>query len=206
MRLTYESDKEIKQPKKKEPEVQSIGQFIWELAKIVIISLAIIIPIRVFLIQPFYVKGASMEPTFYDNQYLIIDEISYRFSEPQRGDVVVIKYPQDPSQYFIKRIIGLPGETIDIKDGSVYIKISKSIEEIKINEPYLAEGIITNGEKQISLGADEYYLLGDNRPSSLDSRSFGPVNEKYIVGKTWIRVWPFDKFHHFTMVNYNISP
>lgn len=204
MRLTYESDKEIKEPKKKkEQPVQSVGQFIWELAKIVIISLAIIIPIRVFLIQPFYVKGASMEPTFYDNQYLIIDEITYRFSDPERGDVVVIRYPQDPSQFFIKRIIGMPGEIIEIKDGHVYIKNSKLSDEILLDEPYLDESIATTGEKQIHLGVDEYYLMGDNRPSSLDSRSFGPINRKYIVGKTWVRVWPFDEFHHFNPPVYN---
>ena len=90
-------------------KVKAAASYILELVHVVVISLAIIIPIRYFLIQPFYVKGASMEPSFYDHEYLIIDEISYRFREPQRGDVVVFKYPNDPSQYFIKRIIGMPG-------------------------------------------------------------------------------------------------
>ncbi|HLD69247.1 MAG TPA: signal peptidase I, partial [Candidatus Omnitrophota bacterium] len=87
----------------------SLKSFIWETVKVVVISLAIIIPVRYFLIQPFYVKGASMEPNFYDQEYLIIDEISYRFREPQRGEIVVFRYPRDPASFFIKRIIGLPG-------------------------------------------------------------------------------------------------
>lgn len=208
MRLSY--DKEIKPKKESKKDetpsfAKSTGQFILELLKIVIISLAIIVPIRVFLIQPFYVKGASMEPTFFDNEYLIIDEITYRFSAPQRGDIVVIRYPLDPSQFFIKRIVGLPGEIIDIKNGSVYIDGPKLTEPIEIEEKYLGQGIITSGEKQIHLAEDEYYLLGDNRTASLDSRSFGAVKKKYIVGKAWLRVWPFDEFHHFSPPEYNFS-
>jgi signal peptidase I len=84
---------------------------IWEFLKIVIVSLLIILPIRYFIIQPFYVKGASMEPNFHDREYLIIDEISYRFNEPQRGQVIVFRYPNNPQEYFIKRVIGLPGDT-----------------------------------------------------------------------------------------------
>src|SRR3989344_1293745 len=91
---------------------QQVGIFFWEIFKVVVISLVIIIPIRYFLIKPFYVKGASMEPNFHDYEYLIIDEISYRFNQPARGEVVVFKYPFDQSQFFIKRIIGMPGETV----------------------------------------------------------------------------------------------
>ena len=107
--------------------------FIWETIKVIVISLAIIIPIRYFLIQPFYVKGASMEPNFHDHEYLIIDEISYRLNDPQRGDVVVFRYPNEPSQYFIKRIIGLPGETVQVEDGQITI----------INN-YMPQGFILN--------------------------------------------------------------
>ena len=101
--------------------LSSTVEFIWELVKVVVISLAIIIPVRYYLIQPFYVKGASMEPNFYDHEYLIIDEISYRLKEPQRGDIVVFKYPRDPSQYFIKRIVALPNEEVEVKGGQVVI-------------------------------------------------------------------------------------
>ena len=106
---------------KPDPFWKATGLFVLEVAKIIIISLAIIIPIRYYLIQPFYVKGASMEPTFHDYEYLIIDEISYRFKNPSRGDIIVLKDPRNKSQFFIKRIIGLPGETVNIKNGTITI-------------------------------------------------------------------------------------
>src|SRR3990167_6829816 len=106
-----------------EPQIPNVKSellaFIWETTKVVVISLAIILPIRYYLVQPFFVKGASMEPNFEDGDYLLVDELSYRFSVPKRGDVVIFRYPQDPSQFFIKRIIGLPDETIEIKNNTV---------------------------------------------------------------------------------------
>src|SRR3989338_4671042 len=114
-----------------------LGEFIVELVKVVLISLVIILPVRYYLVQPFYVKGASMEPTFLDHEYLLIDEISYRFEKPERGAVVVFRYPRDPRQFFIKRIIGLPGETVHIKDGKISIAAPNSSEEMALNEPYL---------------------------------------------------------------------
>lgn len=168
--------------------------FVWEIFKVVVISLAIIIPVRYFLIKPFYVKGASMEPNFYDYEYLIINEISYRFDDPQRGDAIVFKYPYDPNQYFIKRIIGLPGETIKISGGKVYIVSTDFNEEKILEEDYLLPAMKTLGEVEVTLGEEEYYLLGDNRLASLDSRAFGPIKQKYIVGKTLLRGWPLNRF------------
>lgn len=167
--------------------------FLFELVKIVVISLVIIIPIRYFLIQPFYVKGSSMEPTFYDHEYLIVDEISYRFKNPVRGDIIVFRYPKDPQEYFIKRLIGLPGETIQIKDGKVIIYNDKNIQGMVLDESYLPDGLNTysNTDDKITLGKDEYYMLGDNRNASKDSRSFGPVNETFITGRVLFRGWPF---------------
>lgn len=173
--------------------------FVFELIKIVVISLVIIIPIRYFLIQPFYVKGASMEPNFFDHEYLIIDEITYRFNEPQRGDIVVFRYPRNPQEFFIKRMIGLPGETLQIKDGVVTIFNSEKPEGFTLDEGYLPEGLKTYGlsEEKITLSADEYYVLGDNRNSSKDSRSFGPVNRTYITGRVLLRGWPFNRIKLF---------
>ncbi|MDD4606977.1 MAG: signal peptidase I [Patescibacteria group bacterium] len=179
--------------------------FVWELVKIVVISLAIIIPVRYFLIQPFYVKGASMEPTLYDHEYLIIDEISYRVGEVSRGDVIVFKYPKDPTQYFIKRVIGLPGETVIIKDGEVFIKKSTTANEIKLDETdYLAPGTQTRGDIKIELSEKEYYVLGDNRNYSLDSRVFGIVPKDLIIGRSWLRGWPVDRLESFKSPIYNI--
>lgn len=179
--------------------------FFLEIAKIVIISLIIIIPIRYFIIQPFYVKGASMEPNFYDHEYLIIDEISYRFSEPERGDVVVFRYPRNPQEFFIKRIIGLPGESIQVKDGEVYIFNEGNEDGVLVEENYLDKNNKTHGtnENIISLDNDDYFVLGDNRNSSKDSRSFGPVDESFIVGKVLLRGWPFDRFNLFDSHQYN---
>lgn len=176
----------------------SIKDFFIELLQVVIVALIIIIPVRYYFIKPFYVKGASMEPSFYDHEYLVIDEISYRFKEPVRGDIIVFHYPVDPKQYFIKRIIGLPGETIQITNNHVFV----NGEQLK--EPYLDENLATRGEIVITLQPDEYFVLGDNRGYSLDSRSFGPLPRRYIVGKTWIRGWPFNKITVFDPPTYNV--
>lgn len=182
------------------PKWQAVSEFFWEMIRVAIISLAIILPVRYFLIQPFYVKGASMEPNFHDHEYLIIDEISYRFNDPQRGDIVVFKYPKDPKQYFIKRVIGLPGEKIKIQDNSVYI------DGTKLSESYLpsvTETILPlRGYGDVELANDEYFLLGDNRGQSLDSRIFGPVKRDFVVGRTWLRGWPFNKITVFNTPNY----
>ncbi len=184
--------------------IRNFFSYFFELVKVVVISLAIIIPIRYFLIQPFYVKGASMEPNFYDHEYLIIDEISYRFNNPRRGDIVVFRYPRDPQEYFIKRIIGLPGEKIQIKNGDVYITNEANPENVALNENYLAEGVKTYSlnEDIIALGKEEYFLMGDNRNSSKDSRSFGPVNQSFIIGKVLFRGWPFNRVNIFEAPTY----
>jgi signal peptidase I len=180
----------------------------WEFLKIVIISAVIILPIRYFIIQPFYVKGASMEPTFHDHEYLIIDEISYRFKAPIRGDIVVFRYPEDPQEYFIKRIIGLPSEKIEIRDGQVSIYNDQNPEGFALDESaYLADSVKTydvSGEI-ISLRDNEYFVMGDNRNSSKDSRSFGPVNSSFLTGRVIFRGWPFKKVTIFKTPTFNTS-
>lgn len=171
--------------------VRKIFSFVWEILGVVVISLAIVLPIRYFLVQPFFVKGASMEPNFKDGEYLIVDEISYRFSEPKRGDVLVFKYPLDPSQYYIKRIIGLPGEKIEIKNGKVIIYNNLFSQGWEIKEPYLPKGRTTYGNTEIKLGNQEYFVLGDNRLASFDSRRWGVLPKKDIIGKVYLRAWPF---------------
>ncbi len=179
----------------KPSNINSTISFLLEIFKTVIISLAIILPIRYFIIQPFMVEGASMEPNFHNSDYLIVDEISYRFETPQRGDVVVFKNPGNTREYFIKRVIGLPGETVKIQDGKVYIKEVSSDEFSELNEgAYLREDLKTMSVgEEIVVGANHYFLLGDNRPNSRDSRYFGAVSESLITGRVFFRGFPFDR-------------
>lgn len=185
------------------PTVGAVAVFLIEVIQIVAISAAIIIPVRYFLIQPFYVKGASMEPEFYDHEYLIIDELSYRFGDPGRGDIVVFRYPRDPSQFFIKRVIGLPLETVEVDDGRVTLYNTEYPDGILLEEDYL-EISFTAGNKRVTLGEDEYFVLGDNRDASLDSRSFGAVSRSLIVGKVWLRGLPLSKINLFSPPDYQL--
>ena len=172
--------------------------FIWEIVKIVAISLAIIIPIRYYLVQPFFVRGASMEPNFDNGQYLVIDELSYQLREPKRGEVIVFKFPKDPSQYYIKRIIGLPKETVEIKNNQVIIYNQEFKEgEVLDESVYSVNGQHIWGNVKMNLGEDEYFVLGDNRGASSDSRQWGSLPQKYIIGRVWLRAWPFDKAEVF---------
>lgn len=184
-------------------EKRKLIAIILEIVQVVAISLAIIIPVRVFLIQPFYVQGASMEPNFFDHEYLIIDELSYRLRNPERGEVVVFHYPNDPSQYFIKRVIGLPGETVEIAGGNVKIYNDQFPNGKVLDETGYLDQDFTAATQTVTLKPDEFFLLGDNRSSSLDSRFFGPVTRPAIVGRVWVRGYPVDRWKHFTPYNYN---
>ena len=206
VRLTFSeydrNKKVVEEPKEDVPKyAKSEGNFIIEVIKIIVITLAIVIPIRYFLFQPYYVQGASMEPNFYNNQYLLVDEITYRLSTPQRGDVVVLKIPIEQDA-LIKRIIGLPGETVEIKNDQVEIFNSTHPNGYILSEPYLGPNIYTSGNISVTLASDQYYVLGDNRPVSLDSRYFGAITKKEIIGRAWLRVFPFNTFQHFVSPSY----
>ncbi len=177
--------------------LKKFGLFAFETIKVLVVSLAIILPIRYFLIQPFYVEGASMEPSFQPREYLIIDEISYRFHTPQRGDVVVFRYPKDPRQFYIKRVIGLPGERVRVSDGIVYVN-DKPLDEKYISVKFASDD--TMQEKVLQ--PNEYFMMGDNRSNSLDSRIFGPVDSQYLIGRVWIRGWPFNRVSVFSTPHY----
>lgn len=181
----------------------AVASFFLEVVEVVLISSAIIIPIRYFLIQPFYVKGASMEPNFYDHEYLIIDELTYRFREPVRGEIVVFRYPKDPSQFFIKRVIAFPGETVEITGGKVMLYTAEHPNGVLLEEEYL-NGEYTNGKERVTLAQDEYYVLGDNRDSSLDSRSFGAIDRDDIIGRVWVRGLPLSRIGVFEPPTYKL--
>ena len=181
---------DVFEAKRKSPNREEVLSFFWEVVKIVVISLVIIIPVRYYLFQPFFVKGASMEPTFNDGDYVLIDEISYSFRDPQRGEVMIFRSPQDHSQFFIKRVVGLPGEQIQIKDNRVFIYNKQNPEGITLDETeYLDPNTQTLGNLRINIDNNEYFVLGDNREFSSDSRSWGPLHTKYIIGKMLWRVF-----------------
>lgn len=167
--------------------------FIWDILKIILVSLVIIIPIRYFVVQPFFVRGASMEPTYHQGDYLLVDEISYRFNEPERGEVIIFRFPGNPSQFYIKRIIGLPAETVKINDSVVTIVSGDNPDGFVLEEEYI-NTINTDGTLEFTLGENEYFVMGDNRPASHDSRRWGPLAENFIVGRVWVRAWPFNQF------------
>lgn len=161
---------------------------LWELTRFVISVLIIVVPIRTFVAKPFIVSGASMYPTFKDSEYLIIDELSYYIRPPERGEVAIFKFPKDESKYFIKRVIGLPGETVSIKDNKVTIKQADGSSE-KLDEPYLKEGF-ESADVELTLGPDEYFVMGDNRNVSYDSRAWGAVPQDLIAGRAFVRLFP----------------
>jgi signal peptidase I len=181
-----------------------IGINVFELLKIAVIALVIVAPIRYFLFQPFIVSGESMYPNFESGDYLIIDEISYRFSEPRRGDVVVFDasfLPQYKGQKFIKRVIGLPGEKIAIVSGKVLIT-DKSGKIINLSEKYLPKNLETFPDKLVSLSNGQYFVMGDNREFSYDSRSWGVLEENKILGKAALRLLPLTEISLISNPNY----
>jgi len=184
-------------------QIGTIKSFFWDLFKILAVSLVIIIPFRLLVAEPFVVSGSSMLPNFHNKDYLIVDRISYKSHEPQRGDVVVIKYPKDNRQYFIKRIIGLPGETLNLESGKVFISNNQNPGGFELKESYLPEGTPTLGKPgPINLGSGEYFVLGDNRTASSDSRVWGILPEADIVGRAWLRVFPLGSFGFFKTPTY----
>lgn len=189
-----------------------VGSFLWEVIKVFLWALVIIVPIRVFLFQPFFVQGASMEPNFKDGDYLVVNEFGYKitgvlddfglphiftvgsFKDFNRDDVVVFRYPKDPKQFFIKRVIGLPGETVKVEGGKVTVFNEQNPGGMILNEnTYLPAGLMTNGALTVKLSSDEYFVLGDNRQFSHDSRAWGPLPKKDVIGKVLIRAWPISK-------------
>lgn len=160
-----------------------------EIIQFTLIAVLIVLPFRLFIAQPFVVNGESMVPTFNNGDYLIVDQLSYRFTEPKRGSVVIFRYPFDTSKFFIKRIIGLPGETISIKDGEVTVKNKENPDGFVVDSSFVTE-TETDSLSATLLKHDEYFVMGDNRAGSSDSRSWGPLEEVYIVGRPFVQLLP----------------
>lgn len=191
-KMGYLSDKE----ESDDVPVQERGPSFWnDVLKFAVIAALVVLPIRMYIIQPFIVSGSSMFPTFESGDYLIVDEVSYRFEEPQRGDVIVFRYPLDPSKFFIKRIVGLPGETVEIKNSQVLIEKTPSAQKVVLDEPYI--DVKTSSIDPVKLKETEYFVLGDNREASSDSRVWGVLDQKFIIGRALIRLLPISQAEAF---------
>lgn len=172
---------------------------LWDIIKFVIIAIIIVIPIRMFIAQPFVVSGESMFSTFNDGEYLIVDEISYLLGDPNRGDVVIFRYPKDTKRFFIKRIIGMPNEEVKINNGKVTIINKENPEGFTLDEPYIEEEFNTTGS--FKTGSGEYFVLGDNRNRSSDSRVWGNLPKKLMMGRAYLRLLPLKNISYLPGAN-----
>lgn len=159
-----------------------------EIFALVVLAILIVVPVRIFVAQPFVVEGLSMYPTFENGDYLIIDELTYQFNDPARGDVIVFRYPNNPSIFYIKRVIGLPGEQVAIQKGVVTITKTDGT-TLTLAEPYVVAEDATYSLES-TLGTDQYFVMGDNRPKSSDSRVWGALPKNDIIGRAYIRMFP----------------
>lgn len=201
----------IETKRKADAEYLGIGGLLWEMVKVFLLAVVVIIPVRVFLFQPFFVQGSSMEPNFEDGQYLVVSEFGYKetdvnlaenlhftinsFKTIERQDVTVFRYPKNLKQFFIKRVIGLPGEAMEIKRGKVIIYNDERPNGFILDESaYLADNAFNQDISRVTLKDDEYFLMGDNRMFSYDSRSIGPIKKDKIIGRVLLRAWPVERF------------
>ena len=176
-------------------QLKTKSQSFWELVRFALIALVIVIPIRILVAEPFVVSGSSMVPTFENGDYLIVDKISYELGNIKRDDVVVFRYPGDTTKFFIKRVIGLPNETVDIKGNDVTITNTTHPDGLKLDQPFVQN--TANNISHYVLGNDEYFVMGDNRIASSDSRYWGPVKRNLLVGRAFLRLLPINKIDIF---------
>lgn len=167
-----------------EDEPHWFGLMVREVVETVGLAVIIFLIIRIG-IQNYRIEGASMEPNFHDGEYLIVNKLAYRLGEYERGDVIVFKYPNDPSKDYIKRVIGLPGDTVEIRGGQLYVN------NVEIEEPYLHMPN-TRDESPTVVDTGYLYVMGDNRPASSDTRSWGQLGQDFVIGQAWLAIWPFD--------------
>jgi signal peptidase I len=171
-----------------------------ETIETVAIAVAVVFVIRAFIAQPFLVSGSSMEPGFSNGDYLLVDELSYRIRVPERGEVIVFRYPGDHRSYYIKRIIGLPGERVVLTDGRVTVYETDGVTKV-LTEPYIAKQDFS-GSMSVTLKPDQYFMMGDNRDFSFDSRAWGPLDKGDIAGLVRFRLWPIQRAMAFSAPTY----
>jgi signal peptidase I len=199
----FEEDDKSSLKEEKKVTFGTVMLSFFDFLKTVVIIVVLAALIRQFLIQPFIVDGQSMEPNFQNNDYLITDKVSYRVHTPSRGEVVIFHPPDNPSVNYLKRIIGVPGDSVKVASGDVYVNGKKII------EPYLKSGEKTlspsSGDIEITLKDKEYFVLGDNRNHSRDSREIGPIPIANIISRIWLRLYPFNSVKAFAAEKYQIA-
>ena len=184
--------------------LKRLGLFFLDILEVVVFAVAIFLFVYLLVMQPHKIKGASMEPNFPDGEYLLTDKITRRVREPARGDVVVFKAPGANGEEFIKRIIGLPAEKIAIDNGKIYIN-DKLLEESYIGSNIrTAPGIFLQNQPDVEVPLNHYFVLGDNRPSSSDSRTWGFISKEDITGRAWFIYWPVSSIGVVKAVEYNV--
>jgi signal peptidase I len=175
--------------------LRSLWQFFLDFVETIVIALAIFVIVYRFLFQPHQVKGNSMMNNFYDGEYVLTDKITYRFRLPARGEVIVFKAPKNEDYDYIKRIIALPGDRVKVEGGQVYLNNQKLDESVYLHQDsYTQAGYFSQEGTEILVPAESYYVLGDNRNHSSDSREWGVVPKDNIIGRAWIRYWPLNQF------------
>jgi signal peptidase I len=167
-----------------------------EIVRFALLAIIIVLPIRMFVAQPFIVSGASMDDTFHNGEYLIVEQLTYQFESPERGEVVVFRYPGDPSKFFIKRVIGVPGDTLTIEGDAVTIQNEQHPNGTRLQEPYIS-AMSSSGRIVEQLGPGEYFVMGDNRDYSSDSRTWGILTEDRIIGRAFVRLFPVTELGTF---------
>jgi signal peptidase I len=173
---------------------KAIFKFLFDILESIVVALAIFVVIYLYFYQPHQVKGASMEPNFHDGEYILTNKYEYRFSNPQRGDVIVFKSPQNPDVDYIKRIIALPGDSLKLVNNAYYINGIKLIESYIASNLYTYNGAFLKEGQEITIPENKYFVSGDNRPRSSDSREWGLIDRSAIIGKSQLRYYPFDRF------------
>ncbi len=168
-----------------------------DLFRFTIFALAVIIPIRLFIITPFVVDGASMEPSFQDQDYLVVEQLGYHLYEPNRGDVVIFRFPLEPEKFFIKRIIAVPGDTIIVQRNRIIIQNEQHPDGFELKEPYLLENKTDYQQMRLRLEDNEYFVMGDNRDVSFDSRRWGALPKENIIGRALLRLYPLESLSLF---------
>lgn len=192
---------------------QQVGQqsdivkFLAELVRTAIIVALLTIGIRTFILQPFVVEGESMSPTFHTSDYLLINKLGYRLGEPQRGDIVVFKFPGNLSINYVKRVIGLPGDHIIIADGHVKVITPSDASGVTLDEAYLPSGVTTtpvDGQATADyiVPANNYFVLGDNRSNSSDSREWSFLPKEDLIGRVVVRAYPFNEAEILKHIQY----